>query len=114
LLNSLFADRLDFLQRALEELQGAQREREKLAQDALEELDSDILECERSLAALLDPDRKEQLRRRLLGLKGERRREKLLTWRDIVWLRGEIRKLQRDAEAFGRTAKSAENRDAPR
>jgi len=115
LLNSLFSDRLDFLNRALEELENARNEREKLTHNGLEELDSGIKVCEHSLSlALLNaPDEKRHLERKLMELKQERRREKLLNWRDMVWLRGEIRKLRREIETLGRTAKSAENRGSP-
>lgn len=113
LLNSLFTDRLNFLQRALEELQGAQHDREQLTQDALEALDPEIRECEHSLslALLMEPGQKRHLQRRLLELKRERRRERLLSWRDLVWLRGEIRKLQREIDTLGRTARTAESHE---
>jgi hypothetical protein len=115
LLRSLFADRLDFLNRALDELQDAKQERESLTKNALENLDSDIRECERSLDVLVrervldDANYRCQLQRRLLELKRERRREALLSWRDLVWLKGEIRKLQRDIDSLGRTARPAQN-----
>ncbi len=115
LLNSLFTERLNFLQCALEELRDAQHDRERLTDKAFEELDSEIQECEHSLSLtlLIDPEQKRHLQRRLLELKRERRREALLSWRDLVWLRGEIRKLQREIDTLGRTAKSTKNRKAP-
>jgi len=117
LLQSLFADRLSFLQRALDELESAKKERQHLMQYALEELDPEIQECELSLSTLKhglnEPEGRRQLERRLSELKRERRREALLSWRDLVWLKGEIRKLQREIDALGSTAASAENRDAP-
>jgi len=75
----------------------------------LEDIDSEIREREHrfSLVLINLPDEKRYLERRLLDLKRERRRETLLSWRDLVWLRSEI-------AALGRTAKSAENRDVPR
>jgi hypothetical protein len=113
LLQSLFADRLTFLQRAMDELDSARQEREQMTRRALEELDSDIGECERALATLnvsLDGfESRHPLERRLFDLKRERRREALLGWRDLVWLKGEIRKLQRDIETLGATEKSAKN-----
>lgn len=117
LLQSLFADRLSFLQRALDELESAKKERQHLMQYALEELDPEIQDCELSLSTLKsglnDPENRKHLERRLSDLKRERRREALLSWRDLVWLKGEIRKLQREIDALGSTAASAENRDAP-
>jgi hypothetical protein len=113
LLQSLFADRLNFLQRAMDELDAAKQEREQMTRRALEELDSDIGECERALATLnvsLDGfESRHPFERRLFELKRERRREALLGWRDLVWLKGEIRKLQRDIETLGATEKSAKN-----
>jgi hypothetical protein len=115
LLGSLFADRLDFLNRALDELQDAKQERESLTKNALENLDSDIRECERSLDLIVrervldDPNYRCQAQRRLLELKRERRREALLSWRDLVWLKGEIRKLRREIDSLGRTARPAQN-----
>jgi hypothetical protein len=53
------------------------------------------------------------LQRILLELKRERRREALLSWADLLRLKNEIRKLQREIDAIGKTAKSTENRDAP-
>jgi len=117
LLRSLFSDRLDFLHRALEELESSMTEREELTREALEELDMEIRDCDRYLALiqglLNDPERRRNLERRLFELKRERRREALLSWRDIVWLRGEIRKLRREIEAQERTVGSSEKRDAP-
>ena len=114
-LNSLFADRLNLLQRALDELQESQRDREHLTRNAMEELDLDIRKCDHSLslALLIDPNEKERLQRRLLDLKRERRREKLLNWRDLVWLRREIRKLQSDISSFERPAESYSKKEAP-
>ncbi|MBN2331037.1 MAG: hypothetical protein JXC85_04415 [Candidatus Aenigmarchaeota archaeon] len=113
LLQSLFADRLDFLQRALDELEGAKRDREQLAQYALKELDPEIRECEVSLSALKaamnNTERRRDLERRLFELKRQRRREALTSWRDLVWLRGEIRKLQREIDALDGTNRSASN-----
>jgi len=118
LLHSLFSERLNFLQQALDELEAAKKERQKLTRYALEELDPEIRECENSLsmlnAVLNDPERRRQLERRLFDLKRDRRRESLLNWRDLVWLRGEIRKLQREIDTFGKTVESAENRDPPK
>jgi hypothetical protein len=117
LLNSLFADRLDFLQRALDELESAKSDREKILQNALDELDSEIRRCELSISTLLDmfnhTGQKRHLQRILLELKRERRRETLLSWADLMQLKSEIRKLQREIDALNKTAKSAENRDTP-
>lgn len=53
----------------------------------LEELDHEIEECERYLAILQgmlnDPEKRKQLERRLFELKKERRREALLSWRNL-------------------------------
>ena len=116
ILNSLFSDRLDFLNRALEELENARNEREKLTHNGLGELDSQIKDCEHYLSITLInyPEQKRHLERKLMELKHERRREKLLNWRDLVWLRGEIRKLQRQIETLGRTAKSTEKQEVPK
>jgi hypothetical protein len=116
ILQSLFADRVNFLHRALEELETAKGDRTNLACHSLEDLDREIAQCERYLALLQgvlnDPPRRQQLERRLLELKRERRREALTSWRDLVWLRGEIRKLQRDLDAALASA-TPPNRDAP-
>jgi len=117
LLQSLFADRLSFLQRTLEELESAKNERQQLIKCALDELDPEIQKCEQSLSTLVDMlngrERRRDIERKLFELKRERRREALLSWRDLIWLKGEIRKHQREIDTFGRTAASAENRKAP-
>jgi len=117
LLQSLFADRLSFLQRALDELECARKERQRLIRYAVDELDPEIQECEVSLsalkAALNNSERRHNLERRLFELKRERRHEALMSWRDLVWLRGEIRKLQREIDAISRTASPAENQQPP-
>jgi hypothetical protein len=117
LLHSLFADRLGFLQRALDELESAKNERQQLVRYALDELDPEIRECEQSLARVVDVlngrERRRDIERRLFELKRERRREALLSWRDLVWLKGEIRKLQHEIDTFARTAASTENRENP-
>ena len=118
LLQSLFADRLCFLQRALDELEVAKKDREQLAQHALKELDPEIHECEVSLSALKaamnNTERRRDLERRLFELKRQRRREALTSWRDLVWLKGEIRKLQREIDALDRTNRSARNGEGSR
>lgn len=117
LLNSLFADRLSFLQNALDELEAAKKEREQLIRYALDELDPEIRECEVSLsalkAALNYTERRRNLERRLFELKHERRREALLSWRDIISLKSEIRKLSKEIDALTSTARTAENHKAP-
>jgi len=113
LLQSLFADRLGFLQQALDELEADKKNREQLMRRSLDELDPVIQDCEVSLselkASMNNSERRHNLERRLFELKRERRHEALMSWRDLVWLRGEIRKLQRELDAISRTASSAEN-----
>jgi len=117
LLNSLFSDRLCFLRNALDELEAAKKEREQLIRYALDELDPEIQECEVSLsalkAALNYTERRRNLERRLFELKRERRREALLSWRDITSLKSEIRKLHREIDALTSTTGTAEKRKAP-
>ncbi len=117
LLRSLFTDRLNFLQRALDELEADKKAREHLIQRSLDELDPVIQDCELSLselkASMNNSERRHNLERRLFELKRERRHEALMSWRDLVWLRGEIRKLQREIDAISRTAGSAENQQPP-
>jgi len=117
LVQSLFADRLNFLQRALDELESAKKERQQLVKDALDELDSEISQCDRSIATLKaafnNTEQQRHIERKLLELKRDRRREALLSWRDLVWLKGEIRKLQREIDTIGRTSNSNENKEAP-
>jgi hypothetical protein len=117
LLDSLFSDRMGFLQRALEELKAARNEREQIMRHDLVELDSEISQCDRSIttlkAAFNNTEQQRHIERKLLELKRDRRRETLLSWRDLIWLRAEIRKLQREIETLGKTTASAGNRDAP-
>jgi len=119
LLQSLFADRLDFLQAALRELQDAGQEREQLTAAALEDIDSHIKDCDIALTipkgntALNDLDRRKQLERQLLELKRQRRQEAVMSWRDLLSLKREIHALKREIDSLGRTANSTENREAP-
>lgn len=117
LLRSLFADRLTFLQRALDELESANEERQQLMQYARNELDPEIQDCEVTLSTLKaaqnNTERRRNLEHRLFELKRERRKEALLSWRDLVWLRGEIRKLQRETDALGKTASSPDSCEEP-
>lgn len=119
LLQSLFADRLDFLQAALRELQEAGQERERLTLAALEDIDSHINDCDRAIALLRDNkllndfDRRKQLERQLLELKRQRRQEAVMSWRDLLSLKREIRALKREIDSVGRTATSTKNREAP-
>jgi len=116
-LQSLFSDRIDFLRRALDDLESAKRERQRIVESALDELDSEIGRCEKSVATLKagfnNTEQQRLIERRLLELKRDRRREALLSWRDLVWLRAEIRKLQREIESLAKTVAPAGNRDAP-
>jgi DNA repair exonuclease SbcCD ATPase subunit len=118
LLQSLFSDHLSFLQSALDELESPKKERQRLVRYALNEVDSDIQDADVSLstlkAALNYTERRRHLERRLFELKRERRREALLNWRDLIWLKGEIRKLQSEIDTLNRTAGSAENQEAPK
>ena len=119
LLQSLFADRLDFLQAALRELQDAGQERERLTAAALEDIDSHIKDCDIALTilkgntALNDVDRRRHLDRQLLELKRQRRQEAVMSWRDLLSLKREIRALKREIDSLGRTAGSTRNREAP-
>lgn len=118
LMQSLFSDRTNFLQRALDELEDAKRERQTLTQKAMEDIDSEIQKCKQSLhvleGMLNEPNRRQQLERRLFELERERRREALLSWRDYIWLKSEIRKLQREIDSFSNTSATAQNHDVPR
>ena len=119
LLQSLFADRLDFLQAALHELQDAGQEREQLTAKALEDIDSHIRDCDQAIALLRDNkllndfDRRKQLERQLLELKRQRRQEAVMSWRDLLSLKRETRTLKREIDSLGRTTNSTENREAP-
>ena len=64
-------------------------------------------------AALNHSERRRNLERRLFELKRERRREALLSWRDVVWLRGQIRKLQREIDSLGGTTGTNGDPEAP-
>jgi len=116
-LQSLFSDRLDFLQRALDDLESAKTERQQIVESALEDCDSELSRCEKSMATLKaafnNTEQQRLLERRLLELKRDRRREALLSWRDLIWLRAEIRKLQREIETLQKTAGPARNQEAP-
>ena len=119
LLQSLFADRLDFLYAALRELEDAEHKREGLTGAALEDIDSHMKECDIALTilrgnkALNDLDRRKHLDRQLLELKRQRRQEAVMSWRDLLSLKREIRALKREIDSLGRTANSTENREAP-
>jgi hypothetical protein len=118
LMQSLFSDRISFLQRALDELEDAKSERQQLTHNAMEDIDSEIQKCRQSLQVLEgmlnEPNRRHQLERRLFELERERRREALLSWKDYIWLKNEIRKLQREIDSFKNTSETTQNRDAPR
>jgi hypothetical protein len=118
ILQSLFSGRSNFLHRSLDELDAARKEREVLTQCALEELDQDIEECEKYLAILKgilnNKDRRQHLERRLFLLKQERSGQKLMGWRDLLWLRREIRKLQRELDTLGKTSQNSQNREPPK
>jgi predicted transcriptional regulator len=116
-LQSLFSDRLDFLHRALDDLESAKKERQEIVKSALEDLDSEVSRCDKSMATLKagfnNTEQQRLLERRLLELKRDRRREALLSWRDLIWLKAEIRKLQREIETLEKTAGPIGNRQPP-
>jgi len=117
LLQSLFSDRLTFLQNALDEVEKTKSERERLTHDALSELDAGIEECELRLrtikAAFNNHETQHKLEQRLFNLKREYHHHSIMCWRDIVVLKDSIRKLKREIETLSRTTESAENREAP-
>ncbi|GAH70794.1 unnamed protein product, partial [marine sediment metagenome] len=51
--------------------------------------------------------------RPLLELKRQRRQEAVMSWRDLVSLKREIRALKREIDPLGRTVSSTPNRDGP-
>ena len=119
-LGSLFADRLDFLHRALEELEGAREERQTLTQTALDDLAEQIEGARWMLhevsppGAVNDPEghRRRHLERHLADLKRQRRQEQVLGWRDRIGLAEQIRRLQREIESLGKTVPPPKKRDA--
>ena len=62
---------------------------------------------------LNDFERRRHLERQLLELKRHRRQEAVMSWRDLISLKREIRALKREIDSLGRTAGSTPNRDAP-
>jgi len=118
LLRSLFSDRLDLLNATLRELEVARNHREKMTAAALEDIDSHIEECDRSLGLLKghkvldDFEKRRHLERQLLELNRQRRQEAVLSWRDLLALDREIRALRREIDSLGRTRDAAENREA--
>ena len=108
-LESLFADRIDLLQASLRELKTAEDDRIHLTGSALEDIDSGIADCDARLGvfrrdqALNDFERRKHLERQLLDLKRQRRQEAVLSWRDLLALRGEIRKLQLEVSSIAGT-----------
>lgn len=119
LLRSLFSDRLDLLNETVRELRTARDQREGMTSHALEDIDSHIEECDRSLAILRgnkvlnDFEKRRHIERQLLELKRQRRQEALLSWRDLLALSREIRALKRDIGSLGKTQDAAENQEAP-
>jgi len=118
LLRSLFADRLDLLNSALAELEGARERREQLTEAALRDIDYRIQECDRAIAtlkrekALNNFDKRKHLERQLVELKRQRRQEAVTNWRDLVALDREIRALTREVDSLGRTAATAKEERA--
>ncbi len=119
LMRSLFSDRLDLLNATLRELEAARDQRKKMTAAALEDIDSDIEECDRSLSLLKghmvlnDFEKRRHLERQLLELKRQRRQETVMSWRDLLALGREIRALRREIDSLGRTKDTAKNREAP-
>jgi len=104
-LASLFSDRMDFLRAALDELKRAEQDRHAMTREALEDIDSMIEYCERTLRLyrqqpLNDFERRRHLERQLADLKRQRRQEQVMSWRDLLSLRSEIRRLQREVASI--------------
>jgi hypothetical protein len=114
LLNSLFSERLSLLQNAMDEIDSATKEREQLTAKALTELYEEIDKCELRLYTLEqghnDFEKRRHLERRLFELKREKRRECLLSWRDLVLLRKETRKLRHEIDVLARTGNQSKER----
>ncbi len=106
LVGDLFADRLEFLAAAIDELESARDDRQALAEESFRGIHEDMEECEQALGSSLEmrayPERKRDLERRLDNLKRDRRHAELADWKDMVWLRSEIRKLKREIGSFER------------
>lgn len=116
IIGSLFADRLDMLRAALDELTQADRERRDLTTEALEDIDYRIAECERILSiyrssrALNDFRRRSHFERMLMDLKRQRYQEAVLNWRDILTLRREVRSIEREMSSLGRVAPASRDK----
>ncbi len=113
IIGSLFADRIDMLRATLDELTQADRDRHAMTTEALEDIDYRMAECERILSiyrssrALNDFRRRRHFERMLMDLKRQRHQEAVLSWRDILTLRREIRSIEREMASLGRVTPSS-------
>lgn len=107
LLQSIFSERLSFLERSLYELDMARNERQQMTDKALEEIDHDIAECMRYLSVikgiLNNRERKRELERKVTDLKRERRHIELSSWRDVQSVQMQSRRLKQELDSLSRT-----------
>lgn len=116
-LSSLFSERLSFLRAAVEELEQAKRDRDSMTEEALADIDARIAQCDRALQVyrqdkrLNNFERRKHLENQLSELKRQRRREAVMSWRDLLSLRREIRSLQREIASIGSTFMNRDNQE---
>lgn len=91
-IGSLF-DRVNFLKQRINEINSSIKDREKLNDDVLTDIDVDIMEKEKMQAQATDTDERRNIKLDISILRREKRQERILFWRDILELKTELRKL---------------------
>ncbi|MBD3155778.1 MAG: hypothetical protein GF368_03930 [Candidatus Aenigmarchaeota archaeon] len=93
LIGNIF-ERVKFLEARVDDIQAAMSLRQEINKRSIAEITRDIDEKESEIKTLSDPERIRDLQLDLTNLKMERRREKLLFWKDELELQRELHQLK--------------------
>jgi hypothetical protein len=115
---SFFADKARVLREEIEKINGEAEERKRLHSEMKSMIEADLKEVKRLLAdiSLYAPGTKHsidlrriELEREMLSLRKERRLAEISLWKDLVFLRREMREIVFEYQALKRMAELVEN-----
>ena len=86
-------DRVKFVEERITDMKDAMKQRTELHNYIIEEIEVDIIEKEKMIQGLADPDERRNITLDISVLRRDKRREYIQYWRDMLELRNEIKDL---------------------
>jgi len=104
-------ERRDFLKERVKFLKEKLKERKELHEKIMEDIDKDIEEKENIMRKMSKPDEIRDISLDISSLRSQKRKEKLLFWKDICELENELQITQEELRIAEKLAKIVENKD---